>query len=208
MLKKINTVIIYLALISFTVVFSVKENTGNNVCKISNLALANGTQNPNGECVETFMGEIPNANNMISTVILFPKDNNVIEESQPFTIRTKTINLRTGFFTDPETQYYIFPQTLDDKGIIQGHSHVVIQEVKNEDEPLDPKVFSFFKGLDDPSNEQGELNTLVDNGLPAGKYRICTLVSSFSHQIALMPVAQRGNLNKLIVIKIKNTHVI
>jgi hypothetical protein len=192
MLKKIKLVIIYLALIIFSVVLSVKENTGNNVCKISNLELANGTQNPNGECVETFMGEIPNSNKMISTVILFPKDNNEIEENQPFTIRTKTINLSTGFFTDPDTQYYIFPQTLNDEGFIQGHSHVVIQEIKNEDTPLDPKVFAFFKGLDDLINEQGELNALVDNGLPAGRYRICTLVSSFSHQLVLMPVAQRG----------------
>jgi hypothetical protein len=90
------------------------------------------------------------------------------------------MNLRTGFFTDPATQYYIFPQTLDNEGFIQGHSHIVIQEVKNEDEPLDPKVFAFFKGLDDPINEQGELNTMVDNGLPVGKYSVCTLVSSFA----------------------------
>lgn len=197
MLKQINIIIFYLAFISFSVVFSVKENTGNNVCKISNLTLANGTQNSNGECVEIFMGEIPNSNKMISTVILFPKDNNEIEENKPFTIRTKTINLNTGFFTDPDTQYYIFPQTLDDNGFIQGHSHIVIQEIKNEDEPLDPKVFSFFKGLDDPINEQGELNALVDNGLPAGKYRVCTIVSSFAHQPTLMPVAQRGNLNNV-----------
>jgi hypothetical protein len=74
MLKKINLVIvIYLALISLSVVISVKENTGNDVCKISNLTLGNGTQNPDGACFETFMGEIPNSNNMISTVILFPK---------------------------------------------------------------------------------------------------------------------------------------
>lgn len=189
----------YLALVSLSVVFSVEVDTGNEVCKISNLLLSNGTQNPNGACVETFMGELPKSTNMISTVILFPKDNNEIEENQPFTIRTKSINLRTGFFTDPDTQYYIFPQTLDEQGFIQGHSHVVIQEINNEDEPLDPSVFAFFKGLDDPSNEQGELNALVDNGLPVGKYRICTMVSSFAHQPALMPVAQRG------ILKIKLT---
>lgn len=175
----------------FSVVFSVKENTGNNVCKLSILSVANGTQNINGECVETFMGEIPNTNNMVSTVILFPKDGTEIEENQSFTIRTKTIGLNTGFFTNPDSQYYIFPQTLDDNGLIQGHSHVVIQEIKNED-PLDPRIFAFFKGLDDPANGQGELNVLVDNGLTAGRYRICTMVSSFSHQPTLMPVAQRG----------------
>ena len=184
-----------ISLVSLTVVASVKVNTGNNVCKVSNLNIGNGIQIPNGGCVEAFMGEIPNTNNMISTVILFPKDNDVIEENQTFTIRTKTINLSTGFFTNTDTQYYIFPQTLDDKGFIQGHSHIVIQEIKNEDEPLDPKVFAFFKGLDGLSNEQGELNALVENGLPIVKYRICTLVSSFAHQPTLMPVAQRGIYN-------------
>ena len=199
MTKKSYIFLIIFAYFSTFPVFSVKENTGNNVCKISELDLANGTQNPNGECVETFMGEIPNSNNMVSTVILFPKDNNEIEENQPFTIRTKTISLRTGFFTDPETQYYILPQTLDDNGFIQGHSHVVIQEIKNENEPLDPKIFAFFKGLDDPANEQGELNVVVDNGLPVGVYRICTMVSSFAHQPTLMPLAQRGNVNIILL---------
>jgi len=194
MAKTFNLVIIIAYLFS-SVVFSVKENTGNDICKLSTLILANGTQNSNGECADILMGEIPNFNNMISTVILFPKDNNEIEEGQPFIIRTKTIGLRSGFFTNPETQYYIFSQTLDDQGLIRGHSHVVIQEIKNEDEPLDPKIFVFFKGLDDQSNDQGELNVLVDNGIPAGRYRVCTMVSSFSHQPILMPVAQRGKLN-------------
>lgn len=197
MFEKINFIlIIYFTLILLSVNSLVKENIDNNICKFSNLSRGNGLQNPNGLCVETYMGEIPNLSKMISTVILFPKNNNEIEEFQPFTIRTKTINLRTGFFTDPETQYYFVPQSLDSEGLIQGHSHIVIQEVKNDFEPLDPNVFVFFKGLDDQINEQGELITLVDNGLPVGKYRVCTLVTSFSHQPTLMPVAQRGKYIK------------
>lgn len=187
--------ILFTSTILISVAYSVKENTINNVCNLSKIALANGTQNFNGECAETFMGEIPNLNNMISTVILFPKDNDEIEENQSFLIRTKTIGLHTGFFSDPEQQYYLFPQTLDDQGLIQGHSHVVIQEIKNEEEPLDPKFFTFFKGLNDQIDSNGELNVLVENGLPAGKYRICTMVSSFAHQPTLMPIAQRGKHN-------------
>ena len=186
----INKLFFIFTLIS--VAYSVKENTINDVCKLSKIALANGTQNFNGECAETFMGEIPNLNNMVSSVILFPKDNNEIEENQPFLIRTKIIGLHTGFFSDPETQYYLFSQTLDDQGLIQGHSHVVIQEIKNEEVPLDPKFFAFFKGLNDQIDNNGELNVLVESGLPAGKYRVCTMVSSFAHQPTLMPVAQRG----------------
>jgi hypothetical protein len=190
--------IIFLVTFLFSVVYSVKETTDNTVCKLSNFTISNGTQNFNGECAETFMGEIPNLNNMISTIILFPKDNSEIEENQPFTVSTKTIGLSTGFFSNSDTQYYLFPQTLSDQGLIQGHSHVVIQEIKNEDEPLDPRIFTFFNGLNDPANSQGELNVLVNNGLPIGKYRICTMISSFAHQPTLMPVVQRGELVEFI----------
>jgi len=174
-------------------VFATDPSIGNNVCDISKKDLFNGTQNPNGECVTTVMGEIPSKNKMVSTVIRFPKNNEVIKENTPFTIRTKTINLQAGFFDDPATQYYIFPQTLNDDGIIQGHSHVTVQKIDDENEPPNPEIFAFFKGLNDPADGNGELTTLVEKGLPAGSYRLCTMVSSFAHQPTLMPVAQRGS---------------
>jgi transcription initiation factor TFIID subunit 15 len=193
LLKKSLIISVILAAYISVLVFAVDSNTGNNVCKISKKALFNGTQNPDGECVTTVMGEIPSKKQMVSTVIRFPKNNEVIKENTPFTIRTKTINLQAGFFDDPVNQYYIFPQTLDNSGIIQGHSHVTIQKIENEDEPLDPEIFNFFKGLNDPADGNGELTAAVDKGLPAGSYRLCTMVSSFAHQPVLMPVAQRGN---------------
>jgi len=188
----------------FAAVFAVDSQTKNDVCKISGKALGNGTQNRDGSCVETFMGEIPDVKHMVSTVLLFPKNNDVIMEKEPFTIRSKTINLRTGFFDDPATQYYIFPQTLDDNGDVQGHSHVVIQKIENPNEPLDPRIFAFFKGLNDPADGNGELTTLVEKGLPAGDYRLCTIVSSFAHQPTLMPVAQRGSQDDCVRFTVKS----
>ncbi len=186
----------FIFLISYIlVILAVKQDADKNVCKMSKLNRSNGTQNLNGECVEMVMGEIPNSNNMTSTIILFPKNNDIIEENQPFNISTKTIGLHTGFFDDPKNQYYIFPQTLDDQGLIQGHSHVVIQKIENTEEPLNQKVFVFFKGLNNQAIN-GELKVLVQNGLKAG---ICTMASSFGHQPVLMPIAQRGNLYALIV---------
>jgi len=184
-----------ISIILFTfvlVAFSVNQDIDNGVCKISKLERANGTQNSNGECVEVFIGEIPNINNMVSTVILNPKNNGEIKENQPFNISVKTIGLSTGFFDDPKTQYYKFPQTLDNQGLIQGHSHVVIQKIENENELINPKVFVFFKGLNDKA-KNGEFKVLVQKGLKAGKYRLCTMASSFGHQPVLMPIAQRGN---------------
>ena len=59
-------------------------------------------------------------------------------------------------------------------------------------EPLDPEKFDFFKGLNDPADGNGELTALVEKGLPPGKYRLCTQVSSFAHQPTVMPIAHRG----------------
>jgi len=193
LLRKSIIIATILAAYIVVIVFATDADTGNNVCDISKKDLFNGTQNPEGSCVTTVMGEIPSKNKMVSTVIRFPKNNERIKANTAFTIRTKTINLITGFFDDPVKQYYIFPQTLNEKGIIQGHSHVTIQKIVNEDEPLDPEVFAFFKGLNDPADGNGELTALVEKGLPAGDYRLCTMVSSFAHQPTLMPVAQRGS---------------
>lgn len=175
------------------IVFATNQTTGNNVCDISKKDLFNGTQNPDGECVTTVMGEVPSKNQMVSTIIRFPKDGDVIMENTTFTVRTVSQNLDAGFFDDPAAQYYLFPQTLNDDGLIQGHSHVTIQKIIDEDQPLDPTIFAFFKGLNDGPDANGELSVNVTNGLPAGKYRVCTMVASFAHQPTLMPIAQRGS---------------
>ncbi|CAJ0760397.1 10774_t:CDS:2, partial [Entrophospora sp. SA101] len=103
--------------------------------------------------------------------------------------KTKTSNLITGFFTDPNEKYYAEPQLLKN-GVIKGHSHVTIQKLDGNNLP-DAKDFAFFKGLDQP-DKNGILSVKV-KGLSPGDYRICTLVSSFSHQPVIMPVAKREN---------------
>ncbi|CAB4388699.1 unnamed protein product [Rhizophagus irregularis] len=172
-------------------VFAVKVDTNNkDVCKKSDLDIAKGDQNKDGSCSQTFMGEIPDSDTMISTLIRFPGNNEVIRENEPFTIKTETTNLDTGFFSDPAKTYYKFPQTLDNSGRVQGHSHVTIQKLNGRGVP-DPKVFAFFKGLNEKA-KNGILSADVEKGLPAGNYRLCTITSAFSHQPVLMPVAQRG----------------
>jgi len=187
-------------------VSAVAADTKNkDVCKKSKLAGANGKQNPDGSCSQTFMGEIPKVNRMISTLIRFPGNNEVIKENKNFTVKVQVSNLVTGFFDDPASQYYLFPQTLDKTGRIQGHSHVTIQRFDGNG-LLDPTKFAFFKGLNEKA-EKGILTAVVGDGLPAGKYRLCTMSSSFGHQPVLMPVAQRGAQDDCVrftVVKNKN----
>ena len=129
---------------------------------------------------------------MISTVILFPKDGATLVANQPFIVRTKTINLSSGAFSDPAKQYGTLPQKLDEHGLVEGHSHVTIQEINDDNVPLDPQKVAFFEGLNNAADNFGELTAFVDKGLPAGRYRVCTLVSTFAHNPVAMPVARRG----------------
>jgi len=202
-LNKILIIATILAAYIAVIVFAVPERTpSDKVCELSNKAPGDGTQNKNGSCVVTVMGEIPDVNHMVSSVILFPRDGDEIYENEPFTFKTKVLNLNTGFFDDPVNEYYIFPQTLDNAGVIQGHSHVTIQKIVNDNEPLDPRIFAFFKGLNDKAVDD-VLSVLVEKGLPAGKYRACTIVSSFAHQPTLMPVAQRGSQDDCVRFTVK-----
>jgi hypothetical protein len=179
------------------------DNNDNDICKNSNLDKGDGTQNHDGYCVETVIGEIPDEDNMISTLIIEPADGSTIDANKKFRIETTSSNLITGFFTDPVKDYYVKPQELED-GKIKGHSHITIQKLEgNKKKPPNPKAFAFFKGLDQRA-ENGILSVNVDKGLPPGDYRICTIVSSFSHQPVVMPIAQRGSQDDCIRVKVRD----
>lgn len=191
--RKLLIISAILAVYIAVFVSATDPSTGNDVCTKSKKPPFTGSQNPDGECVTTVLGEVPSQSQMISTVIRFPKNGDTVQENTQFTVRTKTNNLATGNFDDPEKQYFSFPQTLDDTGIVNGHSHITIQKIDDDNEPLDPTTFAFFKGLNDKEDPtSGELTASVDSGLPAGNYRVCTMTSSFGHQPVIMPIAKRG----------------
>ncbi len=85
------------------------------------------------------------------------------------------------------------PQSLDNNGFVQGHVHIVIQQLTSKTTAPDAKNPSFFQALDSPSND-GNFSIKIPAGTlkATGLYRICTLATSFSHQPVVMPVAQRG----------------
>ncbi|RIA98674.1 hypothetical protein C1645_748894 [Glomus cerebriforme] len=181
---------------------AVKTLEASGICKDDGLFPANGTQiRKQKTCVSLQIGEIPTADNMVSAIIIEPRNNQRIPSNQPFFVRTKISNLDTGFFSDPTIDYYQIPQTLNDNGQIQGHSHITIQKIDGKSVP-DPTVFAFFKGLNDKA-DNGVLSVNVTTGLPsAGLYRICTMNASNSHQPVVMPVAQRGSQDDCIRVNV------
>ncbi|KAK3314163.1 hypothetical protein B0H66DRAFT_483164, partial [Apodospora peruviana] len=165
-----------------------------NFCANSGLPLTNGTQIETGSCNPIPMGKIPKLTNMISAMINNPLPGDKIPADTNFNIVVQTSHLKAGFFTNPTTNYYTAPQNLDGNGDIIGHCHVTVQEIGSlrSTTPPDPTKFAFFKGIDDDGNGQGLLTAVVDGGLAAGFYRVCTMIAAQNHQPVNMPVAQRG----------------
>ncbi|KAM0419059.1 hypothetical protein ACHAPT_011998 [Fusarium lateritium] len=156
--------------------------------------ITNGVQVESGSCNPIAMGRIPAVPNMISAMITSPQAGEALTAGTTFNIQVQTSHLRAGNFVNPTTNYYTAPQDLDQNGDIIGHCHVTIQDIGSlkSTVPPDPSKFAFFKGIDDDGNGQGLLQAVVEGGLPAGVYRVCTMIAAQNHQPVAMPVAQRG----------------
>lgn len=177
-----------------------KKNLAQDFCAIfksgpqkGDLEQADGRQILTGVCSNTPQGSIPKVEKMPSTLILKPRNGQKIKSGQPFTVSVKVRNLQTGFFSDPALTYNAFPQELNEKGIIQGHQHVTIEFLGRKGTNMpNAQIFAFFKGLNDRA-KNGILSVEVADGLKEkGVYRVCTIMSSFSHQAVVLPKAQRG----------------
>ena len=132
---------------------------------------------------------------MPSSMITFPANNQDLPENTSFQIVVNTVGMNLGHFTNAKLTYYSAPTFLDNNGIIIGHTHVTVQDLGgsfNPTAPLDPTVFAFFLGINTPADGQNNVFANVTGGLPAGFYRVCTMVSNANHSPLQMPVAQRG----------------
>ncbi|KAG1845100.1 hypothetical protein DFJ58DRAFT_717536 [Suillus subalutaceus] len=161
---------------------------------VPNEPITNGQQISGGSCNPAPMGSIPSTANMPSAKFTNPTNLDVIP-AEP----------GTGHFTNAEQTYFSAPQQLNGQGQIQGHSHIVIEQLDSltQTTPTDPTKFSFFKGLNDPANN-GILTADVTNGLPEGTYKISTINSAANHQPVLVPIAQHGSLDDVVYFTVSN----
>jgi len=177
-----------------TIFASCLRDQANFINFCAGLPLTNGQQLTGGSCNGIPMGRLPAKSNMISSIITHPQPGDRLPAKSTFNITIQTHHLRAGFLVNPSVSYYTAPQQLDENGDIIGHCHVTIQDIGSlkTGTPPDPTKFVFFKGVDDPGNGKGLLQAEVTGGLPAGFYRVCTMISARNHQPVTMPVAQRG----------------
>ncbi|KAA1137335.1 hypothetical protein PGTUg99_011972 [Puccinia graminis f. sp. tritici] len=133
-----------------------------------------------------------------------PSSEAVLPANQDFEVAIYAHKIQLGFFTPPASTYYQAPQQLNKKGLIKGHTHLVIQKsvAKRVFETQDVGGgIAFFKGVAE-KQVNGIVKLTVKGGLPAGTYRISTLTSAMNHQPVLLPVARRGAVDDAIYIRV------
>ncbi|KAK7064764.1 hypothetical protein R3P38DRAFT_57447 [Favolaschia claudopus] len=170
-----------------------------NLCALGlpKVPLTNGLQVTTGSCNPIPIGNIPSVDRMPSSKFQFPKNLDTIPANQDFDIILATKNIQLGTFTNAQKTYFANPQKLNGQGQIIGHTHIVMEPIDSLTSVAltDPKKFFFFKGINEAQDGQGNVKATVTGGAPAGVYRMCTIVSSATHQPAIVPVAQHGSLD-------------
>jgi hypothetical protein len=180
----------------------VSKNNFANFCALTlaNTPITNGLQTTTGSCNPTPIGLIPSSDKMPSAKFQNPKNGDTIAANTAFTISLAVKNIQLGTFTNAQQTYFANPQTLNGQGQIIGHTHVVIESIPSLDttQVTDPQKFIFFKGINTAQNGQGVVTADVTAGVPAGTYRLGTIMSSATHQPCIVPIAQHGLLDDVV----------
>ncbi|KAG6877274.1 hypothetical protein C0993_008921 [Termitomyces sp. T159_Od127] len=178
----------------------ISSNNFINFClTVPNLPITNGRQITSGSCNPAPIGVIPSTDNMPSAKFTNPKNFATLKANTAFQIEMNIRGMETGFFVNADENYFAAPQQLNAQGQIQGHSHVVIEQLSSLEQatPTDPKKFAFFKGLNSAA-VNGRLTADVSAGLPAGVYRLASINTNANHAPAIVPIAQHGSLDDMI----------
>jgi len=144
------------------------------------------TQEANGQlsCSSTVIGDIPNVNQMVSTLITSPQNGQVIPAGQGFNVEFNTRNLEAGVVGE----FAKDPQTLAN-GIVRGHLAVMIQNMGDDSQPSPTNEQLFFTTV----AEAGNQFVVPVPGLQAAQVvRVCVEPRSESFIPVVMPIAQRG----------------
>jgi len=170
------------------------KNNFINFCLTVDYPLTNGQQLKGGSCNPVPMGVVPPLTNMPSSKFVHPKNLDAVKANTPFEIKMAIKHLDTGLFTNPDTNYFGAPQQLNDQKDIKGHAHFVIEQLGsiNSITVSDPTQFAFFKGVNTPADQKGQLCANVTDGLPEGVYKLSSIVASANHAPVNVAVAQRG----------------
>jgi hypothetical protein len=182
------------------------KNNFINFCLTVDLPLTNGQQLKGGSCNPTPMGVIPPSTNMPSSKFVTPANLDAVKANTPFEIKMAIKHLDTGYFVNPDTNFFAAPQQLNDQKDIIGHTHFVIEQLSsiNTMTVSDPTNFAFFKGVNTPADENGQVSVNVTDGLPEGVYKLSSINTSANHAPVNVPIAERGVLDDQVYVGGRN----
>ncbi|KAJ7151554.1 hypothetical protein C8R46DRAFT_913724 [Mycena filopes] len=186
---------------------AISKNNFANFCvpTLKQLPLTNGLQITTGSCNPTPIGQIPSIDNIPSAKFQNPTNGAVLKANTPFNITLAAKNIQLGTFTNAAKTYFANPQTLNKQGQIIGHTHIVIEAIDDvaTTKLTDATKFVFFKGINDPADGQGNVQAAVTAGLPAGSYRMGTIMSSATHQPVIVAIAQHGLVDDVVYMTVQ-----
>jgi hypothetical protein len=158
-------------------------------------------------CSSNIQGLIPAIENMVSTVIISPESGGNFDASIDNNFSVRINNIETGFFSNANALYYLAPQSLNANGKVEGHQHLVVQQMNGNKVP-NPREFQFFKGINQVATdpEGSILSALIPAGsfVVNGLYRFCSISGSNTHQPILSPILEKGPQDDCIRVNVVN----
>ncbi|EIN06845.1 hypothetical protein PUNSTDRAFT_72871, partial [Punctularia strigosozonata HHB-11173 SS5] len=160
-----------------------------------------GTQNPRGTCNPAPMGILVASNRIPSSKFVFPAHGSTLLSNSTFTIRLALWNVETGIIANETSNFLSAPQQVNTSGQVRGHARVVIEKLHSLEQTTvtDPTCFAFSRTLE-PQTGVKELRGNVTYGLPAGFYRLSSVVVASNHQPVLLSVLQHGAINDAVYV--------
>lgn len=177
-----------------------------NFCStVPNLPITNGASLISGSCNPAPMGVLPSSDNIPSCKFTFPRHLDVLRTNQAFIVELSVLNFNSEpVQANKDKNFLSAPQQLNEDGLIVGYVGIVIQEIDSLDsvEPLDPRVFAFHKSSAPTSFTSPDgtnvIQLSVAQGLPAGTYRLTSLMRTANHAPVLSPILAQGSSNDVV----------
>ncbi|KAL0956764.1 hypothetical protein HGRIS_002883 [Hohenbuehelia grisea] len=170
-----------------------------NFCATANLPLTNGQQVKGGSCNPAPMGIIPPSDQMPVAKFTFPLNGDKISASSNFSVSFAVSDLSRALSINSNTNFMAAPQQSTSTGQFYGNVQFVIEKLTafNQTEPTDPTSFQFFQGVTTGGDFSGPVT-----GLPAGFYRLSSLIVGAHYQPAQVALAQHGALNDVVYFEV------
>ncbi|KAF7295695.1 hypothetical protein MIND_01109900 [Mycena indigotica] len=179
----------------------VSSNNFINFC--ANTPLTNGKQVLGGSCNPVPMGEFPDTDKLPSVRIFDPTNGKFLRANTTFSLSLNVNSLRSGVFTNPNENFLGAPQQVGTGGLVQGHHHLVIEEIDaNSTAPTDARNFAFFAIISQAASQAGIIERSITGGLPEGYYRITVTSRASNHQPVLSSAVQTGSLDDVAYITV------